>query len=140
VADELIGVVGVAPWEAEKMDLTAWVISTTRWGKDIRAPEEATLDVALRDVYHESTGEMIAASYEEHPNAWLRYGFDEGPVFVLDVYRTGRIVFDQWADQDFEKRLAPESSMNVAEAEARQLWRWLAQGETGKVRKAFRLE
>lgn len=44
---------------------------------------------------------MADLDYEEHPNIWLRYGFDEGPMYVLDLYRQGLVLFSKYADQDY---------------------------------------
>lgn len=74
-----------------------WCVLTTRMGADIREPTDAHLHAALEDVF--------ASDDAEHPNSCLRIGSDEGPMFVLDVYSAGRIVFKQWADVDFNEEL-----------------------------------
>jgi hypothetical protein len=115
-----------------------WLILTSRYGGDTGDPSQDELASALREVYHENEPGWPEAMYEEHPNAWLRYGFDEGPRFILDVYRGGRVAFGQWADQDFETELAPEQILRgVDEETAKRLWSLLAAGEIDEIRSFF---
>lgn len=63
------------------------------------------------------------ADYNEHPGASLRFGNDEGPMFVVYVYRHGEIVLEQWADTDFEAELvAPLYLHRVSLEDALRLW------------------
>lgn len=113
----------------------AWVILTSRYGGCIRDPSSADLVSSIAELYHEEMVSMTEGDYAEHPNAWLEYGFDEGPMYILEVYRGGRVVFGQWADQDYESKLAPESSMEgVSEKVAVQLWTWLAHGDIDRIK------
>ena len=76
-----------------------WWVLTTRWSVDIASPSTAHLQGALEEVF--------AAKDPEHPNSWLRFGRDNGPMFVLDVNESGTVVFEEWADTEFELELAP---------------------------------
>lgn len=116
----------------------AWVILTTRYGTDIREPTSDHLRSALAEVYHEDHPAMTGGDYAEHPNAWLRYGFDSGPMYVLNVYRSRTVYFSQWADSDYENELKPEAEkINASEREALDLWELLAKGKIDEV-KAWR--
>lgn len=78
---------------------------------------------------------MTEGDYAEHPNAWLRYGFDDGPMYVLNVYRSGSVYFSQWADPDYENELEPESErVNVSERDACRLWELLAAGKIDEIK------
>lgn len=106
---------------------TQWCILTTRMGADVREPTDAQLRAALEDVF--------ASDDEEHPNAWLRLGSDDGPMFVLDVYGTKQIVFEQWADTDFDNESAPPMSLRHVQLEvAMTLWRTLRDRDVDAVR------
>ena len=106
-----------------------WCILTTRMGRDIRQPTDADLERALTEVF--------CAHDPEHPNAWLRLGRDEGPMFVLDVYDSRKIVFEQWADPDFDSSLAPQIALTEVHPEvALELWRSLRRGDVDAVRGA----
>lgn len=117
------------------LEQPSWVILSGRYGGDIRAPTSDQLRSALAEVYNENHPSMTEWDYAEHPNAWLRYGFDDGPMYVLNVYRSGAVYFAQWADSDYENELAPEAEkINVSEREAHRLWELLAAGEIGEVK------
>ncbi len=106
-----------------------WCILTTRMGADIDDPTETDLRHALEDVF--------SAHDDEHPNAWLRLGSDDGPMFVLDVYGSRRIEFEQWADADFDVALAPKNTLGDVRLEvAIQLWQALRRGDVEAVRGA----
>lgn len=114
---------------------TPSVILTSRYGGDKSRPSADELAEALVEIYHEDHASMTEKDYAEHPNAWLRYGLDGGPMYVLDVYREGRVHFSQWADQDYEAELAPETALiGVNEEEALHLWKLLANGEIDQIK------
>jgi hypothetical protein len=112
-----------------------WVILTERYGSDSSAPTSADLARAIEEIYVESLPGMAEAHYEEHGAAWIRYGYDDGPMYVLEVTRAGLVRFEEWADQDYEWPLSPTKEMtSVPKEAALQLWRWLANGDLEKVR------
>lgn len=107
-----------------------WVILTRRYGEDVRSPTTQQLADAVSEVYHETIPGMTLAFYAEHGSALLRYGYDEGPMFVLYVDRLHQVVFEEWADQDYEVELAPARKMrDVSEVLACELLGWLADGQ-----------
>jgi hypothetical protein len=112
-----------------------WVILTRRYGDDIRSPSAAQLAEAVAELYQEALPGMTEGDYAEHGAASLRYGYDDGPMYVLEVSRLGDVRLEEWADQDFEQELAPPRTMHeVPEEQALQLWSWLAEGQTNRVR------
>lgn len=107
-----------------------WVILTRRYGDDTRSPTAIQLAEAIAELYHESVPGMTEGADAEHPDALLRYGWDDGPMFVLAVNRLHEVRFEEWSDHDFEKELAsPRQMRGIPENQALQLWFWLAQGE-----------
>ena len=111
-----------------------WVILTRRYGEDIRSPTAAQLAQAITEVYHEAIPGMTEGDYAEHGAAWLRYGFDDGPLFVLEVNRVREVTLEAWAGQDYEEELAPRRRLReVPEEQARRLWTWLAEGQLDRV-------
>lgn len=106
-----------------------WWVLTTRWGVDIVSPTTAELQGALE--------ELFSAKDPEHPNSWLRFGRDDGPMFVVDVYEGGTVVFEEWADTEFEFELAsPRQLTGATRATALRLWELLRQGDLPAVRAA----
>src|SRR5262249_45055584 len=62
---------------------------------------------------------MTAADYAEHGAASLRYGFDDGPMYVIEVDRLGRVRFEEWADQDYENELTETHSSRACASSSR---------------------
>lgn len=112
-----------------------WVILSTRYGGDTREPTADQLRRALAEVYRENLPSMTEGDYAEHPNASLRYGFDGGPMYLLNAYRSKTVYFSQWSDQDYERELEPElERINVSEGEAFRLWELLAAGKIDEIK------
>lgn len=105
-----------------------WCTLSTRWGEDIPEPEYIDLREALDDVW--------SVVDKEHPNTWLRLGVEDGPMYVLDVYGSSRIVFEQWVDADYGERLAPASVLvGVALDDALKLWDAMHRGDLESVKR-----
>jgi hypothetical protein len=112
-----------------------WIILTRRFGGNTRSPTMAQLAEAIAELYHETLPGMTEGDYAEHGAASLRYGYDDGPMFVLEVDRIRQVTLEEWADQDYEQELVPPRRMQfVSEEQALRLWAWLAQGDIDRVR------
>lgn len=113
----------------------AWVILTRRYGGDTSSPTAADLASAIAELYHEDQPGLTEDDYAEHGAASLRYGYDDGPMYVLEVSRLHEVTLEEWADQDYEEELAPPRTLrNVSQEQATQLWSWLAAGQIDRVR------
>jgi len=112
-----------------------WSILTTRYGDHKKSPTAGDLSAALYELYHENISYKTESDYAENPNACIRCGFNDGAICLLDLHRTGKLIFQQWADQDSEKPPAAEITVeNVTEDQARRLWDLLMDGEVEKVK------
>ncbi|MCW8130919.1 MAG: hypothetical protein KIS92_11255 [Planctomycetota bacterium] len=112
-----------------------WTILTTRYGEDCTSPGAENLLAAIAELYHENLPDMNDGDYKEHPSAWLRIGYVNGPMHVIHINRHGEAIFEEWADQDFDKELAPPRRMaGISEQHAFQLWAWLAEGNLACIR------
>lgn len=109
----------------------AWVVLTRPDGRDVPAPTEAQLAAALAEVY---SGE--ARSPDGGPGTTvLRFGYDDGLMYEVEVASGGDICFAEWSDRDCEIALAgPRKMAGAAQDEALQLWKWLAQRQVAKIR------
>ncbi|SFQ53452.1 hypothetical protein SAMN05216567_118157 [Variovorax sp. OK605] len=102
----------------------SFLILNRRFGGDIRDPSDRDLEDALRQVFIEDHPQLTEADYEEHRGAFLRFGSDEGPMFVVYVYRRGDVVLEQWADADYEDELVAALHLHrVTFDDALRLWK-----------------
>lgn len=107
----------------------AWVILTNVHGRDIPAPSASQLATALSDVYGPApAGDAVSA-------AVLRFGYDDGLMYEIEVSQGGEITFGEWSDRDCEISLAsPKRMASQSQENALQLWTWLAQRQVAKIR------
>lgn len=104
-----------------------WWTLTRRWGAVVRSPADAQLRDALE--------ELFSSRDAEHPNAWLCFGRNGGPTFVVDVYEGGTIQFDEWADTEYERKLVPTRCITRAPLPvALRLWQLLRLGDVAALR------
>ncbi|PWF39965.1 hypothetical protein [Massilia glaciei] len=102
----------------------AWVTLTDVDGREIDAPTEDELAEALAAVY--ATADDASAA--------LRFGYDDGLMYVAEVSAEGRIRFEEWSDRDCEMALALPRSMRASQSEALALWRFMARRQVSKIR------
>ena len=114
-----------------------WRYLQKRYGEDVSAPSRQQLGDAVTELFDETLPGMTQADYEEHGAAHLRYGFDEGPMYVVEISRTGEATLEEWADQDYEQELSPAKTISVTAQQALDLWLLLAAGEIERVRAVF---
>lgn len=109
----------------------AWVMLTRPDGRDVAAPTEAQLAAALAEIYSGT-----APSPDGGPgSAVLRFGYDDGLMYEVEVACGGEIRFEEWSDRDCEIALAsPRRMKALGQDEALQLWKWLAQRQVAKIR------
>jgi hypothetical protein len=109
----------------------AWVVLTRPDGRDVTAPSEAQMAAALAEVYSGKT----AAPDGGPGSAVLRFGYDDGLMYEVEVSSGGDVRFAEWSDRDCEIALAgPRTMTALAQADALQLWRLLAQRQVAKIR------
>lgn len=109
----------------------AWLVLTRPDRRDLAAPSEAQLAAALADVYN---GKVV--NPEGGPgSAVLRFGYDDGLMYEMEVAADGAVRFAEWSDRDCEIALASPRTMTVSgQADALQLWRLMAQRQVAKIR------
>jgi hypothetical protein len=116
-----------------------WFILTSRYGGDTRDPSLDELRFALDEVYVENHPGMTLTDYEEHPSAFVRYGVDAGPMYLLYVGRSGAVTLEQWVDQDYGDELAKPLTMEkVSREEALAMWSKLQSGQIEALRSDFK--
>jgi hypothetical protein len=109
----------------------AWLVLTRADGHDVAAPSEAQMAAALAEVY---SGEAVGPDGAPG-SALLRFGYDDGLMYEMEVSSGGAVRFAEWSDRDCELALADPRTMTVlAQADALQLWRLMAQRQVAKIR------
>jgi len=116
---------------------SAWVILTRRYGEDVRQPSEDDLTQAVNELFNENYKAMTETDYAEHPNAWVRYGFDEGPMFVIEANRDKTVTLLKYADQDDVEAIAKYTVRDKSGENILSLWKLLAKGEIEEIRMAL---
>lgn len=104
----------------------AWLELTRADGGNIAAPTEAQLAAALAEIYGGADGVESSAT--------LKFGYDDGLMYQMEVTRGGAILFEEWSDRDCELALASPRRMSAGREDALQLWKWLAQRQVAKIR------
>lgn len=101
----------------------AWLVLTHADGREVAAPSEAQLAAALAEVYG-APGSAV-----------LRFGYDDGLMYEMEVSSGGAVRFAEWSDRDCEIALAdPRTMTALAQADALQLWRLMARRQVAKIR------
>jgi hypothetical protein len=100
-------------------------------------PSDSHLALAADEIFNESIEGMTEADYAGHPTAWLRYGFDEGPMFVIEVSRDRTVTLSRYADQDDIDPSVEYQMTNMPQERLATLWNWLARGEMEKIRAEY---
>lgn len=108
----------------------AWLILTGPDGRDIAAPTEAQLTAALAEVYDGRT----RAPDGSPGSAVLKFGYDDGLMYLLEVGMGGAVRYEEWSDRDCEIALADPRRMSADREDALQLWKWLAQRQVARIR------
>jgi hypothetical protein len=106
----------------------AWVTLTSVDGRDIAAPSDKQLAAELAALYARSKEHGEAAS------AALRFGYDDGLMYVAEVSSSGECSFEEWSDRDCELALARPRRMLASQKQALQLWSMLARRQVSKIR------
>jgi hypothetical protein len=129
----LITIMPISNQEESHQGAGAWVILRVRYGGDIRDPSPQELRQALGELFEENIPGMTEGDYMEHPSAGLRYGFDEGPMYELDVYRDRGVIFSKYADQDDDDPLWEYRMNDVSREKALGLWQHLIEGKLSEL-------
>lgn len=115
-----------------------WTYLLFRYGNEVSSPTSEQIETAAHELFNENISGMTEGDYNEHGAASLRYGFDEGPMYVLEITRSGLARWEEWADQDYNEELAPtREASSFTEKRAVELWKALASGDIDFIRGIF---
>ena len=109
----------------------AWVTLTSVDGRDIAGPSEKQLAATLAELFAQR---KKAAPGAEPATASLRFGYDDGLMYVAEVNSNGDISFEEWSDSDCEIALASPRRMSAGQPQALQLWSLMARRQVSRIR------
>ena len=119
-------------YREEKRHMTqAWVTLTRADGRDIASPSDQQLATALTELYRQS---IPGASPADLASAVLRFGYDDGLMYVAEVNCAGDISFEEWSDSDCELALAAPRRMKGSQEQAQELWMMMSRRQVSKIR------
>jgi hypothetical protein len=98
-----------------------WTALFTRYGDCITDPIEAQLRAAIREVF--------AKVDQEHPDAWIECGSDDGPLHVLSVCTDGTIRYTKYADGSMTDELDSTTQAGLSEDQVFHSWQKLIADE-----------
>lgn len=105
-----------------------WFSLTGPDGREHRAPTEQLMSRVLADVFDGSK------PGEEPRSAALRFGYDDGLMYVAEVRQDGLLRFEEWSDRDCEIALAGPRRMAATRSDAEELWAMLTRRQVSKIR------
>jgi hypothetical protein len=109
----------------------AWVTLTRADGRDIASPTEQQLAATLAELYRLP---KPGAAPDDPVTAVLRFGYDDGLMYVAEVNSSGDIRFEEWSDSDCELALAAPRRMKGSKEQAQELWTMMSRRQVSKIR------
>lgn len=99
-----------------------WIKLTSRWGVEKQNP-------ALSDL-KEALNELFGADDNEHPDAWLECGSENGPLYVTSIFSSGHAIFTKYSDADMGEELQKTRIDNINHESGLRLWQNLIAGKS----------
>jgi hypothetical protein len=109
----------------------AWVTLVGPDGRELASPTEQQLAAVLAELYAKPSRNPASA---EPFSAALRFGYDDGLMYVAEISSDGHARFEEWSDRDCELALASPRSMAASRADASRLWSLMAARQVSKIR------
>lgn len=109
----------------------AWVTLTSADGREIASPSEQQLAAVLAELYRQVNP---GAPPAEPVSAALRFGYDDGLMYVAEVSSSGELSFEEWSDSDCELALATPRRMQGSEKQAQELWDMMSRRQVSRIR------
>jgi hypothetical protein len=95
-----------------------WVTITNVFGKSVREPAENDMRAVLQ--------ELFSCGDDEHPDAWIECGSNDGPLYCISVFQSGYAIYTKYSDTDMTRELETKKISPVNYETALLLWKSLA--------------
>lgn len=102
-----------------------WVSLTRCYGSVIQNPTDDHLKNALIELFNSKD--------DEHPDAWVECGTQDGPLYSLSIFSSGYALYTKYSDADMSDELENKRIDNVTESIAFELWKNLIDGKIEKI-------
>ena len=109
----------------------AWFSLTGPDGREQASPTEQQMAAVLAELFGAS---RKTPGHPEPRSAALRFGYDDGLMYVAEVNSNGEARFEEWSDRDCELALASPRRMAATPEQARQLWSLMAARQVSRIR------
>lgn len=112
----------------------AWLTLTGPDGRELASPTEQQMAAVLAELYAKPKPKPKQADATEPLSAALRFGYDDGLMYVAEISSTGEASFEEWSDRDCELALASPRRMAASRDQALLLWSLMAARQVSKIR------
>ncbi|MCG6202748.1 hypothetical protein [Psychromonas antarctica] len=102
-----------------------WSNLTTCFGTGVSNPSDSDLK--------QSIAELFESNNDEHPDAWVECGSENGPLCSVSIYSSGYALFTKYSDADMSEELENRRVENVTQDVGLQLWKNLISGRLNKI-------
>lgn len=102
-----------------------WVHLTGYYGRGVQSPTDNDLKEALN--------ELFGSNDDEHPDAWIECGSQDGPLYSLSIFASGYALFTKYTDVDMTDELENKRIENIDKNKAFDLWKNLIEGKIDKI-------
>jgi hypothetical protein len=102
-----------------------WTNLTGCFGEGTQNPSDDDLKKAL--------SELFKSQDNEHPDAWIECGSENGPLYSVSIFSSGYALYTKYSDADMSDELENKKIENVTEDSAFALWKNLMDGNESKI-------
>jgi len=102
-----------------------WSNLTTCFGNGVLNPSDSELQ--------QSISELFESHNDEHPDAWVECGSENGPLCSISIYSSGYAVFTKYSDADMSEELENRRIENVTQDVAFKLWKSLISSRLNEI-------
>lgn len=94
-----------------------WANLTSCFGESFDGPSDVELKNALK--------ELFESRDDEHPDAWIECGSNDGPLYTLSIFSSGYGLYTKYSDVDMTEELETKRIEMVTEETGFVLWKKL---------------
>ena len=105
--------------------MSEWINLTTCLGDGIQNPSDDQLKATLKKLFQSNDN--------EHPDAWVECGSENGPLLSVSVFSSGYVLYTKYSDADMSEELENRKIENVTEEAAFKIWKNAIDGNVAEI-------